>query len=86
MYLSEKEAALLSGIMELEFSEKDRIKLARSFQNIVDFKGPDSSLADEATMNTLLTFVPKQNLFSEIKSIRPDLHAKISFIQNLSRN
>lgn len=80
MYLNEREASLLSGMMEIEFSKKDTIALARSFEGIIKFKCGDENLIDEATKNTLLTIIPKQAMISKIKSIRPDLSPKINKI------
>jgi len=86
MYLNEREALLLSGLIEIELHEKDRIKLAKSFKDIVEFKCSDENLSDEATMNTLLTLIPKANLLSAIKSIRPDLSKEVNSIQKLAED
>jgi hypothetical protein len=77
MYLNEKEADIVEGILTVEFSNKDLVKLARSIEKI-DFKCSDEELSSHLSINTLLTAVPKKDLLSGMKSARPDLSVKIN--------
>jgi Asp-tRNA(Asn)/Glu-tRNA(Gln) amidotransferase C subunit len=79
MYLNEKEADLISGVLMIEFSEKELVALARSLDDIIKFNCTDEELQkSEITINTLLSAVPKSSLLTGIKSVRPDLSIKIN--------
>lgn len=80
MYLEEKEANLLSGLIELELSKSDFIKLARSFEDKIKFNCSDEEIAISETLSTIIASIPKGELAQVIKSLRPDLSSKINNI------
>jgi len=82
MYLNEKEANLLEGILTIEFSNQDTIKLARSFEDKLKFNCSDDEILSTLSLNTLFTAIPKESLLEAIKSIRPDLSVKINNLIN----
>lgn len=79
MYLNEKEAGIIEGLLTIEFSNKDLVKLARSLEKI-NFKCTDEELSSNLSINTFLAAVPKKDLLAGMKSVRPDLSVKINNI------
>jgi len=78
MYLNEKEANLIDGLLTIEFSNQDIIKLARSFESKIKFSCSDDELLSSSTLDTLFSSIPKLDLLEGIKQIRPDLSNKIN--------